>query len=165
MATPESHKQAAAHPEDQSSLLAARLGALLDEAGTLVDQLGAVGEQQSHAIESGQVRQIVEIVATREPIVRALVRVGEELGALIEDDSTRAMLGDEVMERALRRMAVYEHTMKRLRERDARDQQRMERTRDQLASQLAGMGSGKSALRAYSLRPQTPNPTMQDRRG
>lgn len=165
MATPESHKLTDAHPEDQPALLGARLGSLLDEAGTLVEQLEAIGEQQHHAIESGQVRQIVEIVATREPIVRALVRVGEELGAFIEDDSIRAVLGDEVMERALRRMAVYEHTMKRLRERDAQDQRRMERARDQLASQLAGMGSGKSALRAYSPKPQTPNPTMQDRRG
>jgi len=165
MATPESHRQTEAHPEDQSALLAARLGTLLDETGTLVDQLGAIGEQQSHAIETGQVRQIVEIVATREPIVQALVRVGEELGALIEDSSTRTMLGDEVMERALRRMAVYEHTMKRLRERDAQDQQRMERARDQLAAQIAGMGAGKSALRAYSPMSRSPNPTMQDRRG
>ena len=128
--------------QDRADLLAARLEALLAETGSLVDQLEAVGDQQHHAIESGQVRQIVEIVETREPLVRSLVRVGEELNAFI-----------------------YEHTMKRLRERDAQDQQCMEQARDQIASQLAGMGSGKHALRAYSTRSQTPNPIMQDRRG
>lgn len=151
--------------QDRADLLAARLEALLAETGSLVDQLEAVGDQQHHAIESGQVRQIVEIVETREPLVRSLVRVGEELNAFIEDRDARTALGDEIMERALRRIAIYEHTMKRLRERDAQDQQCMEKARDQIASQLAGMGSGKNALRAYSTRSQTPNPIMQDRRG
>ncbi|HSG63805.1 MAG TPA: flagellar export chaperone FlgN [Gammaproteobacteria bacterium] len=151
--------------QDHAALLAARLDALLEEAGTLVDQLEAVGEQQHHAIESGQVHQIVEIVETRDPLVRSLVRVGEELNAFIEDGDARACLDDDVMERALRRIAIYEHTMKRLRERDAKDQQLMEQARDKIASQLASMGSGKNALRAYSSRSTTPNPIMQDRRG
>ena len=152
-------------PEDHAAMLEARLESLLEETGTLVEQLEAVSAQQQHAIESGQVQQIVEVVAKREPIVKGLVRVGEELGAFIEDPTARDTLGEQVFNGALRRIASYEHTMKRLRERDAQDQERMQLTRDQLASQLASMGSGRSALRAYSVRSQTPNPIMQDRRG
>ena len=94
-----------------------------------------------------------------------MIRVGEELGAFIEDAKVRQTLEPQSLNGAMRRIAGYEHTMKRLREQDARDQQLMEQTRDKIASQLAGMGSGQSALRAYSTRSQTPNPTMQDRRG
>jgi flagellar biosynthesis/type III secretory pathway chaperone len=154
------------HPnEDQIALLEARLESLLEETGTLVEQLEAVSSQQQHAIESGQVQQIVEVVAKREPVVQGLVRVGEELGAFIEDPSTRSAIGDQAYNAALRRIAGYEHTMKRLRERDAQDQDRMQAARDQLASQLASMGSGRSALKAYSVRSKATNPTMQDRRG
>jgi len=151
--------------QDHAALLSARFDALLDEVGTLVEQLEAVSEQQHHAIKTGQVSQIVEIVATRDPLVRSLVEKGEELGAFIENGDARAAMGNEYMERALRRIAVCEHAMKRLRDRDAQDQRKMEDARDEIASQLAGMGSGKSALRAYSSRSYTPNPTMQDRQG
>ena len=151
--------------DDRLAMLESRLGSLLDEAGELMDQLQAVGDQQRHAIESGQVAQIVEVVAKREPLVQSMIRVGEELGAFIEDPETKSDLPDRTLNAALKRIAGYEHTMKRLREQDARDQLQMEKTRDQLASQLAGMGSGQNALRAYSTRTPTPNPILQDREG
>lgn len=161
MTAPESK----AEPQDQIALLESRLESLLDEAGVLVDQLQAVGAEQRHAVESGQVQQIVEVVAKRDPIVQSMIRVGEELGAFIEDPTTKTTICEQTLNGALLRIAGYEHTMKRLREQDARDQAQMEQTRDKLAAQLAGMGSGKSALRAYSSRSSTPNPIMQDKRG
>lgn len=161
MTAPESN----AEQQDQIALLESRLESLLNEAGELVDQLQAVGAEQRHAIESGQVQQIVEVVAKRDPIVQSMIRVGEELGAFIEDPATQAVISEQTYSGALLRIAGYEHTMKRLREQDARDQAQMEKTRDKIAAQLAGMGSGKSALRAYSSRPATPNPIMQDKRG
>ncbi len=163
MTTPETNTPIS--PDDHSSLLHARLEALLTHAGTLIEQLEAVGNQQRHAIESEQVQQIVEVVAIREPIVRGMVEVGEELGAFIEDPATRSTLGKATLERALRQVASFEHAMKRMRERDAQDQERMEQTRNKLAQQLAGTGTGKSALRAYSTKTATPNPIMQDKRG
>ena len=151
--------------QDQLAMLESRLQSLLDETGDLVDQLQAVGAEQRHAIESGQVQQIVEVVAKRDPIVQSMIRVGEELGAFIENPETKAALPEQTLNGALLRIAGYEHTMKRLREQDANDQRLMEQTRDKLASQLAGMGSGKNALRAYSTRSQSPNPILQDKRG
>lgn len=151
--------------EDQSALLHARLEALLEQAGTLIDQLQAVADQQRHAVESEQVQQIVEVVAIREPIVRSMVQVGDELGAFIEDKATQQAIGKPTLERAMRQISSFEHAMKLMRERDAQDQQRMELTRNKLARQLAGTGTGKNALRAYSTKPVNPNPTMQDKQG
>ncbi|MBO6738863.1 MAG: hypothetical protein JJ916_03295 [Phycisphaerales bacterium] len=161
MAAPESHNRT----QGELTLIESRLDALLEETGTLVEQLEAVGAEQRHAVESGQVQQIVEVVAKRDPLVQSIIRVGEELGAFIEDPETKATISPHVLNAALLRIAGYEHTMKRLREQDAQDQQVMEQTRDKLASQLSGMGSGQHALRAYSTRPKSPNPTMQDKRG
>jgi hypothetical protein len=151
--------------EDHAAMLQSRLESLLEEAGTLIDQLEAVGARQRQAVESEQVQQIVEIVSIREPIVQGMIRVGEELGAFIEDPGTRTTLGQQTLERALRRIASFEHAMKLMRERDAQDQQHMEQTREKLAVQLAGTGTGRNALRAYSTRNQQPNPIMQDKRG
>lgn len=163
MTTPKCNQPISA--EDQSALLRARLDALLEQTGTLIEQLQAVSDQQRQAVESEQVQQIVEVVAIREPIVRSMVQVGDELGAFIEDPSTQQMLGKPTLERALRQIASYEHAMKLMRERDAQDQQRMEQTRAKLVRQLSGTGTGKSALRAYSSKNTNPNPIMQDKRG
>ena len=161
MATPGTH-----NPQgDEHAMLQSRLDALIEETGTLVEQLEAVGAQQRHAIESGQVQQIVEVVAKRDPLVRSIIRVGEELGAFIEDPKTKQTLSEQALNGALLRIAGFEHTMKRLREQDAKDQLLMEQARDKIATQLAGMGSGQSALRAYSSKSKATNPIMQDKRG
>ena len=151
--------------KDQPDPIRERFDALVDEAQELIDSLSVLSGQQRHAIEGGDVAQIVEAVAQREPVVRAIVRVGEELAAFIEDPKALAGIDEQHRTQALLRIAGIEHAMKRLRERDAQDQQQMERTRTQLARQLAGMGAGKTALRAYSSRSQTPDPIMQDREG
>lgn len=161
MTTPETHNQ----HQDQPALIESRLDSLLTEAGDLIDQLQAVGAEQRHAVESGQVQQIIEVVAKREPIVQSMIRIGEELGAFIEDPTTKQTIPERVLNGALLRIAGYEHTMKRLREQDAKDQLLMEQARDKIASQLAGMGSGQSAMRAYSSKSKATNPIMQDKRG
>jgi len=142
-----------------------RLDGLIERARDLMEQLTAVSDQQSDAIRSGDVAKIIEIIAQREPLVAQIVDVGEEIGAIVENDELMGVLGREKQGEALRRISTIEHAMKRLRERDGRDQELMVETRDAMARQLAGMGSGKSALRAYSTRSQTPDPIMQDRRG
>lgn len=169
MTTPESASRAVpnnpAPPAQRDEALCARLDSLLGEAATLIDQLQGVGAEQRLAVESGQVSQIVEVVAKREPIVRSIVRVGEELGAFIENPASKGGVGEKALNAALLQIAGFEHTMKRLREQDHEDQAKMERSRDQLAAQLSSMSTGQSALRAYSSRTPAPNPTMQDRRG
>jgi flagellar biosynthesis/type III secretory pathway chaperone len=143
----------------------ARLNALVDEASLLMDQLGAISADQHQAVESGDVAQIVEIVSKREPIIRGLVCVGEEIEAFINNPQAIASVGKDVCADALDRIARIEHAMKKLREHDAQDQKRMESTRDTLAEQLGTMGKGKKALRAYTSRTSTPNPILQDRQG
>ena len=142
-----------------------RLNALVDEAAMLMDQLGAISTDQHQAVESGDVAQIVEVVSKREPIIRGLVCVGEEIEAFINNPQAIASVGKDACADALDRIAKIEHAMKKLRERDARDQKRMESTRDALAEQLGSMGKGKNALRAYTSRSSTPNPILQDRQG
>tara|TARA_R110002072_G_scaffold42064_19_gene118446 strand:+ start:30845 stop:31330 length:486 start_codon:yes stop_codon:yes gene_type:complete len=144
---------------------AARLSSLVDEAQGLMDELVSISVGHTDAIKGGDVAKIVEIVSTREPIVASLVRVGEEIGAFIADPDAIAKVGDAECEQAFKRIGAIEHTMKRLRERDAQDQILMESARDQLAGQLAGMGTGKTALRAYKPNQGTPNPILQDRQG
>lgn len=144
---------------------AARLGSLVDEAQSLMDQLCAISTGQSEAIEVGDVAQIVEIVVKREPVVQGLVSVGEEIGAFIENPDAIAKVSTQERDEAMRRIALIEHAMKRLRERDAHDQKQMEAARDKMAGQLASMGTNQNALRAYSSRTGTPNPILQDREG
>jgi hypothetical protein len=143
----------------------ARLNALVDEAQVLMDQLCSISEGQGDAIKSGDIAQVVEIVVNREPVVQSIVRVGEEIGAFIADPSMIDRVDDADRAAALGRISSIEHAMKRLRERDAKDQQLMEEARDGLADQLAGMGTNQNALRAYSNRTGTPNPILQDRQG
>lgn len=142
-----------------------RLDSLVDQAQVLMDQLCAASEGQSRAIESGDVAQVVEIVANREPIVRGLVNVGEEIGAFIQDPEMLALVGEPERDDALKRIALIEHAMKRLRERDAHDQRLMENARNQMAEQLSSVGTNQNALRAYSGRTGSPNPILQDRQG
>lgn len=142
-----------------------RLHSLIDEAQVFMDQLGSMSEKQSQAIDSGDVVQILELVNSREPIVRGLVCVGEEIGAFIQDPSALSKVSEQQREDAMDRIAKIEHAMKRLRERDARDQELMGSVRDQMASDLASMGTNQNALRAYSTRSGTPNPILQDRQG
>ena len=152
-------------PNSVAQRHSARLHSLIDEAQVFMDQLGTMGEQQSQAIESGDVVQILELVGSREPIVRGLVDVGEEIGAFIQDPDAINKVSVEQREDAMGRIAKIEHAMKRLRERDASDQVQMQAVRDQMAGQLSSMGTGQSALRAYSARTGTPNPILQDRQG
>ncbi|MEX0876794.1 MAG: flagellar export chaperone FlgN [Phycisphaerales bacterium] len=156
---------AASNTAHHDQPLAARIDDLIEDARSLLDQLSIIADEQRAAIAAGEVPRIVEIVAQREPLIRQLVRVGEEIGAVIEAPETADQLTKAQREDALARISGIEHTMKRLREQDAHDQELMENTRDRLASQLAGMGTGRSALKAYSTRSQTPDPIMQDRRG
>lgn len=145
--------------------LAARIDDLIEGARSLLDRLSIIADEQRTAIAEGDVPRIVEIVGQREPLIRQLVRVGEEIGAVIEAPETAGELSAVQREDALSRISGIEHTMKRLREQDAHDQELMENTRDRLAAQLAGMGTGRNALKAYSTRSVAPNPIMQDRKG
>jgi flagellar biosynthesis/type III secretory pathway chaperone len=142
-----------------------RLHFLVDEAQVLMDRLCDISQQQSQAIEAGEVEQIIEIVTIREPVIRNIVRVGEEIGAFIQDPDSIKQVDRVQRDEALNRIASIEHAMKRLRERDANDQILMEKVRDAMADQLAGLGNGKNALQAYAARPNTPNPILQDREG
>lgn len=142
-----------------------RLAFLVDEASMLMDQLNSLSETQRESVNTGDVEQIVQVVQAREPVVRHIVRVGQEIGAFIENPEMISKLSDSDRDEALKRISAIEHAMKRLRERDAQDQSLMEQARDGLANQLSGMGAGQSALRAYSTRTTTPNPILQDRKG
>lgn len=143
----------------------ARLSSLVDQAKTLMDQLCDISSTQSDAIKSGDIDQIVEIVTKREPMVRGLVCIGEEIGVFISDPKMIGAVDDTQRSDALNRIASIEQSMKELREHDAQDQKLMESTRDGLADQLASMGAGMNALRAYTSRTATPNPILQDRQG
>ena len=142
-----------------------RLNSLVDEAQALMDQLGAISDGQHYAIRSGDIAQVLEVISKREPVVNGLVSVGEEIEAFIKDPGMLAKVPSDERSAALERITLIEIAMGKLREHDAQDQKIMESTRDGLASQLAGMGTGKSALRAYSSRTSTPNPTLHDRQG
>ena len=143
----------------------ARLDSLVDQAQDLMGQLSAVSNGQGMAIESGDIAKVVEIVTIREPIVRGLVNVGEEIGAFIQDPKMISKMSQRDQDGALKRIALIELAMKRLREQDAKDQGLMEAARDAMANELASMGTNQSALRAYSGRSATPNPILQDRQG
>jgi len=148
-----------------ASSQAARLSSLVDQAKTLMDQLCDISNVQTDAIKSGEIDQVVEIVAKREPLVRGLVCVGEEIGAFITDPKMIGAVDDVQRSNALDRIASIEQSMKKLREHDAQDQKLMESARDGLANQLASMGAGMNALRAYTSRTATPSPILQDRQG
>jgi len=149
-------------PGEQDS---SRLQSLVDEAKSLLDKLNSLSDGQRDAIESGDVEQIVEIVTCREPIVRGLVCVGEEIGAFIENPDTIGQIGQAERQIALDRIVLIENDMAKLRERDQQDQVLMQTTRDRIAEQLSGMGNNQTALRAYSSKANTPNPILHDREG
>ena len=142
-----------------------RLQSLIDEAQSLMDKLDSLSEGQRDAIESGDVDQIVEIIKSREPIVRGLVCVGEEIGVLIDNPKMLGAIEQSQRKNALDRIALIEESMTKLRKRDQEDQILMETTRDRIAEQLSGMGNNQSALRAYSSKAKTPNPILHDRQG
>lgn len=143
----------------------ARLTTLVDQAGELMNQLSTISDGQSEAIKAVDVERIVEYVARREPVVGQLVTVGEEIAAVIQSIDGGQRKPDSSHKAALTKIASIEHAMKRLREQDTRDQQMMEAAREKLAGQLASTGTNQNAMRAYSSRPSTPNPTLQDRQG
>ncbi len=153
------------NPSAHNGFESSRLDSLVAKAKTLMDRLCAIADGQTQAIESGEIEQIVEIVAQREPVVRELVRVGEELDAFLSDSQAMDLINQDDRVRAFEQIGSIEQAMKKLRQRDAQDQKLMESTRDRLADQLSSMGTGMTALRAYTSRVSTPNPILQDRQG
>lgn len=159
----ESTKKLQDTPESAGS--SSRLNSLVDQAGSLMDQLSEMSETQSQAIQAVDIDKIVEYVSRREPVIGQLVIVGEEIEAIISTIDQRNQSSSVSYKAALAKITTIEHAMKRLREQDARDQQSMEAAREKLSDQMASSGTNQSALRAYSAKPATPNPILQDRQG
>ncbi|MEM9372763.1 MAG: hypothetical protein AAGA55_03890 [Planctomycetota bacterium] len=105
---------------------------------------------------------IVLALAQREPLVRELAGLGDELAAILNDPGAVRELGEHEHRQIRARMGELEQVMARIRERDRETRATLQRRRDGLADQIASVNIHRGAARAYSGGNHPVNPTVQD---
>lgn len=108
---------------------------------------------------------LVGLLAEREPLVGELARLGDELGAILDDPASARVLGEQEHAQIRERLGQLEQVMAKIRERDREARGGLSKRRDRLADELASVSNARGAIRAYSGAGRPANPTVQDSRG
>lgn len=144
---------------------AARVRALALQMRDKCLRLDELSEAISVGVVENDPEELVALLARREPLVAGLARLGDELGAILDDPSSARALGNQEHAQIRERLAQLEQVMARIRERDKKARAELQRRRDELAGRLVSVNAATGAARAYAGGTRHANPTIQDSRG
>jgi len=122
-------------------------------------------DEHESLMGEGRYDAFVRSLARRADDIARLEHAGKAVDGILNGRDTDSGLGADELTRLRAEVETIGASIARVLERDAALQERVERERDSLASQLSGVGATRSAVRAYSGAARTPNPRLQDRRG
>jgi len=152
-------------PHADPERVAARVERLLEEQSRLVDELDELGERQRSLIESGDAQGLLTLLGTRQELtdrIRALAQEMEPFRA--RWDELLASFSDERRERIRSGVAALAERIHASAVRDEQDRQRLERQRDVVSNELAGVSKARGAMAAYA-NTRHGSPRYQDREG
>lgn len=136
---------------------------LLERQHEVLSSLLSLSRRQGEQIESANDDGVLEVLASRQPLVEELVRLNESLRPYREAwDRHLAALPIGQRDHAARRAEVVASLARTLAQRDESDRVRLATRRDALADELAQLGTRRGALSAYRPPPRA-GAAYQDR--
>lgn len=122
-----------------------RLERLLERQLGLYGELDALSQMQSDLIESDDPDRLLEVLGRREALVEAILGLNAEMEPLVARWEREGDSSDDVRAR----LAAVQSVARTVAERDERDRAALQRRRDTVADQLASIGRGRGAVKAY----------------
>lgn len=142
------------------------IAAALAEQVALAEQLAELSLEQSSAVAEGRVDDAYAILQRRQPIVQSMGR----LSARIEPIAGRLLeafpeLEEPRRSQLLEAVTRLEGLISEVNQRDAEDRRTLERCREAVGAELAGLGKGRNMVGAYGGGPVSNAAAFQDREG
>lgn len=146
--------------------LFARLSRMFDQMHAAYQDLDALSRSQDELIERDEGDQLLELLARRQVFVDRLTELDHVFVPLHQEWERSASEAPESQRAHVRaRMAAIADLASWVAHRDGAATRRLQRRRDALAEELAGLGRSKNARSAYGPGPADDGPRFQDREG
>jgi len=146
------------------------VGAPEDRARSLVasmrdacERLERLGAEHETMLDEARYEEFARSLAARGDDIATLERASVAVESILADPGST--LTDREIATIRERIAEVGERVSRVLERDAAHQARVEGERDKLATQLSGVQSSRTAMKAYGGGSRTPCPKLQDRQG
>ncbi len=150
---------------DTSSAWADRLIGLLHSQQSLIEQLTPLAQRQGVLISEGRTEALLTVLAERQSIIDRFLATQQGLVDLAGNLPDRLDHLPEARRRQIRHLVRdIDEGLARVMEVDRRDQEQLKSARDQSKDALQGLGTARSAHKAYHAPPSGTN-RFADRRG
>lgn len=145
---------------------AAWLSRVLDRQLELFGSLDTLSKAQSASVASGDTDTLLNILARREDIIRAIVSLSERVAPINATWPDLASVLPQAQRVELRRrIDAIDHAVREIAKRDDADRSALERERGSIADELVSMGRVRGAVNAYAPAKPIPGPRFQDQTG
>jgi hypothetical protein len=142
-----------------------RLLRLVDEQTDLVMSLDRLSQLQSRAVAEGDPSGALEILAQRDPLVERMIEISRQLQPYVSESSGSPApvrsLPPEPRGALQRRLSRLSEQLAAIAQRDHADKGALESMRAKVATELAGVATGRGVASAYQA--SGGSPQMQDR--
>lgn len=143
-----------------------RFGHALDVMTGAYGQLDALSQRQMALIESKDMDRLLALMSERQTLITALEEACPVFDQARRNWEERASTLAEAQNAELsRRVRAIERMAADIAERDKQAGRELDRLRDQLADEMAGLGRGSAAVNAYAPHRDATPPRFQDRKG
>ncbi len=139
------------HPPHAHQRWYPRLLRLLDEQLSLAGRLEALATRQRECVAGGDLPEVLDILAQREPIVSELTRTAEEVEPFVRDARSPASELDATQRHEVQeRLTGIEERLEAVNRHDALDERTLTAMKDALAAEIAGLRLSRAAVGAYA---------------
>ncbi|RMH14328.1 MAG: hypothetical protein D6695_01535 [Planctomycetota bacterium] len=139
----------------------------LDTLTSTYGQLDALSRRQESLIETGEMEQLLSLLSERQGLIQQLEATvpAFDAGRKAWEQNVNSLTESKRCD-VQRRVKAIEQMASEIAARDEAASKDLDRLRDELADQMAGLGRGSAAVSAYGQKDkQPPSPRFQDRRG
>ncbi|HZW09269.1 MAG TPA: hypothetical protein VFF69_05135 [Phycisphaerales bacterium] len=144
----------------------ARLADLLDRQEALFTRLDALSREQGRLVRDEATDELLRVLGRRQELVEALEKASRETEPYrTRWDEVLAGAGPALRDRIRAQVERLAELAAGIASRDDADRREIERKRDQLAGELAGVGRVRGAVAAYGPGRARPGAKFQDREG
>ena len=154
-----------ANAASDAGKIAARLARLVEEQRDAFRDLARLSESQASMIEGDDADGLLRVLTERQGVVDRIASLGEELAPFNDRwDELLPRVPDADRERIGGAVQELHELARQVEERDRADRDSLERRRNAMVDQLAGVAKGRGAINAYRSRTSN-SPRYQDRQG
>jgi len=136
-----------------------RIDRLLGQMRMLCTQIDQIGLEQQRLLDEDRLEEFVVLLNSRNPKIESLAQTGLLVERCLDG------VGPDQIQSVREQLDEMSRMITEILSRDAKQQVVVDQRRDELSKQLSGVGTTRTAIRAYSGGSKRPNPTLQDREG